>query len=566
MNIYKNSFVTVVVAALLLIACSAPAGQVSPASSTVEIEQLKISTEISPAPTDIQTTTMPQKSETAAAVTDTASTPMTQVPLQDALASLEPQDVFQNFYDITQIPRPSGQMDQIRQFLVSFGNGLGLETIVDDAGNVIIRKPAAEGMENRQGVVLQAHMDMVPQKEDEKEFNFTTDPIQAFVNGDYIVTEGTTLGADNGIGIAIIMAVLQSDTLQAGPLEALFTVDEETSMSGVNGLKPDILNGKILINMDSEDEGVFTIGAAGGEHAAIHSAYPQVPAPSDRIAYLVKVQGLKGGHSGMDINLGRGHATKILVRLLKASAGQFGLQLASLSGGTVSNAIPRDAAALVFIADSQVDAFLSFTRDFEATVQNELKAVEPDLSIDLTSVQAPPQVMDETFQKTLINALYGTPQGVLRMSDTVPGLVETSTNTGVTSAQDGKLEVDCTVRSSVDSELEDTAQMIASVWELAGYPVEFSGFYNGWPPDPESPILMKMKDAYLELYGEEAEVMAVHAGLECGTISGKYPDMDMISIGPSMNDVHSPSERLYIPSVEKVVRLLFEVLQNIPEG
>jgi dipeptidase D len=491
---------------------------------------------------------------------------MINVPLKDALESLEPQDVFQNFYDITQVPRPSGQMDQIREFLVNFGNGLGMETIIDDSGNVIIRKPAAAGLENRQGVVLQAHMDMVPQKEDGKEFDFTTDPIEAFVSGDTIVTEGTTLGADNGIGIAMIMAVLHSDTLQAGPLEALFTVDEETSMSGVNGLKPDALQGRILINMDSEEEGVFTIGAAGGEHAAIHSSYPQVPAPRDMAAYQVKIQGLKGGHSGVDINLGRGHATKILVRLLKEAAVPYGLRLASLSGGTVSNAIPRDAAALVYIADAQVDSFFSFAREFEATVQNELKAVEPDLSIELTAVQASTQVMDETFQKTLINALYGTPQGVLRMSDSVPGLVETSTNTGVTNAQDGKLEVDCTVRSSVDSELADTGQMIASVWELAGYSVEFSGFYSGWPPDPESPILMKMKNAYKELYGNEAEIMAVHAGLECGTIGGKYPDMDMISIGPTMSDVHSPSERLYIPSVDKVMRLLFEVLQSIPEG
>ncbi len=272
----------------------------------------------------------------------------------------------------------------------------------------------------------------------------------------------------------MIMAILQSETLQAGPLEALFTVDEESTMAGANGLKPDALRGKILINIDSEEEGVFTIGAAGGEHAAIHSTYPQVPAPAEMAGYQVKVQGLQGGHSGVDINLGRGHATKILVRLLK-EASAYGLRLASLSGGTVSNAIPRDAVGLVLIPNAQVDAFSSFAGEFEATVQNELKAVEPDLSIELTAVESPTQIMDESFQKTLINALYGTPQGVLRMSDSVPGLVETSTNTGVTDARDGNLVVDCTARSSVDSELADTAQMIASVWELAGYTVEFSG-------------------------------------------------------------------------------------------
>jgi dipeptidase D len=487
------------------------------------------------------------------------------IPLKDAFADLEPQGVFQNFYDITQVPRPSGHTDQIREFLVDFGQELGLETLVDEAGNVIVRKPAAPGLENRQSVVLQAHMDMVPDKDDDLAFDFTTDPIQAFVNGEYVVTEGTTLGADDGIGMAMIMAVLQSETLQAGPLEGLFTVDEETDMSGANGLPGDLLQGSILINLDSEWDGVFLIGAAGGGHVDITSSYPQVSAPADRISYQVKVQGLKGGHSGVDIHLGRGHAIKLLVRLLKGAVEPYELRLASLTGGTAANAIPREATAVVLLPDKQVEAFTEYVQTFEATIQAELSAVDPDLSVELVAVEPPAQVMDESFQPILLDALYANPQGVMRMSDALPGLVETSTNLGVVDVQDGHMEVICVPRSSVDSALEDVSHMIASVWELAGYEVELADYYPGWNPDPESPILGLMVATYQELYGQEPEVMAVHAGLECGVIGAKYPGMDMISIGPTLNDVHSPAERLYIPSVGNVMELLLEVLENVPE-
>jgi len=457
-------------------------------------------------------------------------------------------------------------MDQIRAFLVNFGQDLGLETVVDEAGNVIIRKPAAAGLENRQGVILQAHMDMVPDKDDDLVFDFETDPIQAIVSGDYVVTEGTTLGADDGIGMAMIMAVLQSQTLQTGPLEGLFTVDEETDMSGANGLKGDELQGTILINLDSEWDGVFLIGAAGGGHVNVTSSYPQVSAPADVVSYQVKIQGLKGGHSGVEIHLGRGHAIKLLVRLLKGAVDPYELHVASLTGGTAANAIPREAAAVVLLPDKQVEAFTEYAQAFDTTVRSELSAVEPDLSVELVAVESPAQVMDESFQAILLDALYANPQGVMRMSDALPGLVETSNNLGVVSAQDGQLEVFCAPRSSVDSALEDVSQMIASVWELAGYPVEFADYYPGWNPDPESPILSLMKATYQDLYGQEPEVMAVHAGLECGMIGAKYPGMDMISIGPTLTDVHSPAENLYIPSVGNVMDLLLAVLQNIPEG
>lgn len=489
-----------------------------------------------------------------------------EIALKDALGDLEPQDVFQNFYDITQIPRPSGHMEGIQAFLVSFGQGLGLETLVDEAGNVIIRKPAAPGLENRQGVVLQAHMDMVPDKDKDLAFDFTTDPIQAVVSGDYVVADGTTLGADDGIGMAIIMAVLQSQTLQTGPLEGLFTVDEETDMSGANGLKGGVLQGSILINLDSEWEGVFIIGAAGGGHVSVASSYPQVPAPADMVSYLVKVQGLQGGHSGVEIHLGRGgHAIKLLVRLLRGALEPYELHLATLNGGTAGNAIPREATALVLLREDLVQPLASYVQTFEATVQSELSAVDPDLSFELVAVEPPAWVMDERFQVILLDALYANPQGVMRMSDALPGLVETSNNLGVVNIQDGHLEVSCVPRSSVDSALEDLSQMIASVWALAGYQVTFADYYQGWKPDPESPILGMMKTTYQDLYGQEPVVMAVHAGLECGVIGAKYPEMDMISIGPTLDGVHSPAEKLHIPSVGRVMELLLEVLQNIPE-
>ena len=508
----------------------------------------------------------PKPSVTPTEAADEGDQSAVKVSFKDALEDLEPQDVFHNFYDITQVPRPSGQMEQIQAFLLSFGQDLGLETIMDEAGNVIIRKPASPGMENRKGVILQAHMDMVPAKDRDLDFDFATDPIEAFVSGDYLVTEGTTLGADDGIGMAMIMAVMQSKTLVSGPIEGLFTVNEETDMSGAFGLKQDALQGSILINLDSEWDGVFLIGAAGGGHISVSANYQQVPVPAELAAYQVEVQGLKGGHSGVDIHLGRGHAIKLLVRLLKGAIEPYELLLASINGGNASNAIPREAAAVVLLPEEQVESFTEYLQSFENTVKSELSAVEPDLSIELVEIEPPTEMIDQDLQLVLLDALYATPQGVMRMSDALPGLVETSNNLGVVAIQDGQIQVDCTPRSSVDSALEDVSQMVASVWELAGYEVELANYYPGWNPNPESPILELMNATYQEMYGKAPEVMAVHAGLECGMIGGKYPGMDMISIGPTLSDVHSPSERLLIPTVGHVMDLLLAVLENIPEG
>jgi dipeptidase D len=554
-TIRKTLVLTIAIGVLIISACSTPLALTNPAP---------IATQPAPAtqPTVVETQAIEPTSPPASTQLPSAPTSSEMILLKDALPNLQPQGVFQNFYAITHIPRPSGYMDQIRPFLVNFGEGLGLETVVDSAGNVIIRKPASPGMEERPMVILQAHMDMVAQPADGS-FDFYTEPIQAYVSGDYIVADGTTLGADDGIGIAMIMAILQSKTLQAPPLEAIFTVDEETTMSGATGLTSDELQGRTYINLDSETEGVFTIGSAGGEHINITTTYTQLPAPENMLAYEVSVSGLQGGHSGVDIDKGLGHATKLLVRLLKGAMPTHNLRISSLAGGTADNAIPTDAAALVFLPASQVDAFTRYVQDYEVTIQTELAATEPDLAVTLQAVDPPSQVMDETFQNSIINAVYGTPQGVLRMSDTVPGLVETSTNLGITSAQDGQMTITCFPRSSVNSEISDAAQMIASVWELAGYSAEIGNYFSSWTPNPDSPILALMQSTYQDLFGHDPQVGAVHAGLECGVISGIYPDMDMISIGPTLARVHTVDENLYIPSVQKVMDLVTTTLQSI---
>jgi dipeptidase D len=453
----------------------------------------------------------------------------------------------------------------VRDFLAQFGRDLGLETIVDDVGNVLIRKPAAPGRENRHGVILQAHMDMVPQKTPDSTHDFLTDPIAAFVDGEWVVADGTTLGADDGIGVAMAMAVLQGDEPPLGPIEALFTVNEEDGMDGALGLQPGVLQGDTLINLDSEDEGVFTIGSAGGDYIDIDTTYNQVAAPSAGAAYSVTVSGLQGGHSGVDIAKNRGHATKLLVRYLSPAVEQYGLRLASLAGGSAANAITTHAEALVVVPEDQVEAFVQSIPAYAAVVQAELAAVEPDLSVEATPATMPAQVMDEEAQRDLLDVLYGMPQGVVRMSDAVPGLVETSTNMGIVTSVDGQVAITCLPRSSVDTALDDVNQRIASVVNLADVPVTVSGRYSGWNPNPESPILLLMQDVYEELYGREPEVSAIHAGLECGTIASKYPGMDAISIGPTLQEVHTPNERLNVATVKALNDLLLATLQAMAE-
>ena len=491
------------------------------------------------------------------------------IPLKDALPSLAPQDVWQNFYDITQAPRPSGHMDQIRTLLVNFGKGLNLDTTVDEAGNVLIRKPASKGMENRAGVVLQAHMDMVAQKTADKDFDFLTDPIQAYVAGDWVHADGTTLGADDGIGIAIIMAMLQRKDLVAPAIEALFTVDEETTMSGMNGLGSDELHGSDYINIDSEVEGQFTIGSAGGMTVQSSLAYQgDVGGPINvsMSYYTVTVTGLTGGHSGLDINKGRGSATKLLVRALRPAGTSYGARLVSLQGGTAHNAIPTEASALVEMPVAEAPWFADYLKQYETTVRKELAATEPNLAVKFITATLPAiqEAMTPASQQRVLNVLYANPQGVLRMSDSVPGLVETSNNLGVVTTENGFVKATNLARSSVDSELTDAGVMVMSVWDLAGGQYAVTDQYPGWDPNPNSPLLALFEQTYKQLYGVDASYVALHAGLECGTVAGKYPQMDMISIGPTLVDVHSPTERLQVSTVPKVVDLLVEVLGQIP--
>jgi len=487
------------------------------------------------------------------------------VPLVDAVKVLEPRDVWQNFYELTRIPRPSRHEEKVRGFLARFGNDLGLETIVDGVGNVIIRKPPSKGMENRKGVILQAHMDMVAQMTAGKAHDFMKDPVQAYVEGEWVKADGTTLGADDGMGVAIAMAVLQSKKMATGPIDVLFTVNEEDGLDGVQGLMPGLLKGDILINLDSEVEGEFTIGSAGGEYANIKSTYPEVDLPAGMAAYHLTVNGLKGGHSGLDIHLGRGHAVKLLVRFLKEASRGYGLRLAQFDSGTAANAIPREASALVCIPRSRGNDFFKRVREYEGILRKELGAVETNLSVTAAPADLPARGMDEKAQRDLLDALYGSPQGVMRMSDVVAGLVETSTNTGIVHARDGKLEIACLTRSSVDTSIDDVGGMLSSIWELAGTDVRLSRRYPGWRPNPGSPIVRLMARIYGDLYGKEVGIVAVHAGLECSTIGAKYPNLDIVSIGPTMKDVHSPDERLFVPSVKKVASLLTETLEQIPE-
>ena len=564
-------------AVLLIAGCYQVLSAVMPASSPVLAALVSAPTVVT------QATAQPTAAGAAAstgAITGTAtvqptpkpgaSIPVTGgIPLKDALPSLSPQDVWQNFYNITQVPRPSGHMDQIRTFLVNFGKGLNLDTTVDEAGNVLIRKPASKGMENHAGVVLQAHMDMVAQKTADKDFDFLTDPIQAYVAGDWVHADDTTLGADDGIGIAVIMAMLQRKDLVAPAIEALFTVDEETTMSGMNGLGSDELHGSDYVNIDSEVEGQFTIGSAGGMTVESSLAYQGDTGGPINVAtayYTVTVTGLTGGHSGLDINKGRGSATKLLVRALWPAGTSYGVRLVSLQGGTAHNAIPTEANAIVMVPIEQARGFGDYLKKYETTVRRELAATEPNLAVKFITATLPtiPQVMSAASQQRVLDVLYVNPQGVLRMSDSVPGLVETSNNLGVVKTENGFVKATNLARSSVDSELTDAGVMVMSDWDLAGGQYAVKDQYPGWDPNPNSPLLALFEQTYKQLYGVDASYVALHAGLECGTAAGKYPQMDLISLGPTLVDVHSPTERLQVSMVPKVVDLLVSVLAQIP--
>ncbi len=480
------------------------------------------------------------------------------------IRDLEPKEVWKHFHALTRIPRPSKKEAGIIEYMKNFGQELGLETVVDDVGNVIIKKPATKGMENRKTVVLQGHLDMVPQKNSDKEFDFEKDPIVPVIDGDWVKADGTTLGSDNGIGVAAAMAVLESDDLKHGPVEALFTVDEETGMTGAFGLKPGLLDGEILINMDSEDEGELYVGCAGGIDISASKAYTPESVPSGHEAYRVSARGMKGGHSGMDIALGRANANKVMFRFLMQAEADLKIRLSEAEGGDLRNAIPRESHATVVVPAGAAEKFEKMVDGYQQICRNEFAETEPDLEFSCERAGAPQGVVPAEEQYRFIRAVFACPNGVQRMSQSMTGLVETSNNLAIARVKDGSFQVLNLTRSSVDSAKEATAWKIAAVFQLIGAEVELSGEYPGWKPDMDSPILKVCQEVYHREFGKVPEIKAIHAGLECGLLGGVYPGLDMISFGPTIRFPHSPDEKVEINTVKKFWEFLVAILKNVP--
>jgi dipeptidase D len=483
----------------------------------------------------------------------------------NGIEKLNPQVVWKYFSEILEIPRPSKKEEKIIAYLREFGEKHNLETLSDDAGNILIRKPASSGMENRCSVVLQSHIDMVCEKNSDVNHDFNTDPINAYIDGNWIKAKGTTLGADDGIGIAAQLALLASDSIKHGPIECLFTVDEETGLTGAFDLKPGFFNSKILINLDSEDEGELFIGCAGGMDTVITFPYETEKVPSDFKPFKLSVTGLKGGHSGDDIDKGLGNSIKIINRFLWKGNNKYDLRLANLDGGNLRNAIPREAFATFLVHYDDEQSMMNMFESLKNDIIEEFGNVEPNLSIEISSTEMPSGVIDEPTQYDLLNALYACPHGVIAMSNQIPGLVETSTNlASVKLIQDNQILVTTSQRSSIDSSKVDIANMVESVFRLANANVVHSDGYPGWAPNTNSQILNITKGAYQKLFDVEPVVRAIHAGLECGLFLEKYPSLDMISFGPTIKGAHSPDERLDIKSTEKFWKLLLDVLESIP--
>lgn len=485
--------------------------------------------------------------------------------MNNELLGLKPARLWYYFTQILQIPRPSKKEDRIVKYLVDFGRQHGLETLRDEIGNVLIRKPATPGMEKKKMVVLQSHVDMVCEKNNDVTFDFDNDPIQARIDGDWVKATGTTLGADDGIGVAAQLALLEAKDIQHGPIECLFTIDEETGLTGAFGLKPGFLKSSILLNLDSEDDGELFIGCAGGKDTVIEMNYNTEEVPSSHRALQLTVSGLLGGHSGDDISKGRGNAVKIMNRMLWHGEAHFGLRLANFKGGNLRNAIAREAVAAFVVPADKEKSFLDYVKLFTKQVKAEYKITEPDLMIDYELAEGLDLVMDSVSQGKLLNALYACPHGVIAWSAEIPNFVETSTNLASVMFTDTKVMITTSQRSSVESAKEDIGNMVASVFHLAGATVKHTDGYPGWKPNPESMIVDLTAKLYKELFNEEPKVLAIHAGLECGLIGDVYPEMDMISYGPTIKGAHSPDERLLISTVEKFWDLTVKVLEEIPE-
>ncbi|GFD79336.1 aminoacyl-histidine dipeptidase [Tenacibaculum sp. KUL118] len=484
--------------------------------------------------------------------------------MNSEIRNLEPKAIWKNFADLNAVPRPSKKEERVIQFMVDFGKKLNLETMVDKVGNVIIRKPASTGMEDRKTVVMQSHLDMVHQKNADTVFDFDTEGIKMFVDGDWVKADGTTLGADNGLGVAAIMGVLESTDIPHPAIEALFTIDEETGMTGAMGLEGGLLEGEILLNLDTEEDDEIGMGCAGGVDVTATRSYSEETTPENTIAYEISVTGLNGGHSGMDIIKGLGNANKIMNRLLFDGFTNFGLRVSEINGGSLRNAIPRESFSTVVIDAVSKEPFQFEIHELINNIKAEFSTLEPNLTIELKEIDTPETVMDLGVQEGLIKAVYAALNGVYRMSPDIEGLVETSNNIARIIVKDGAIKIGCLTRSSSETNKWDLANSLRSSFELAGFDVEFSGSYPGWLPNVNSEILKTVTNLYEELHNEKPIVAACHAGLECGILGQNYPEMDMVSFGPNIKGAHSPDERAQISSTQKFWNFLLEILKNTP--
>jgi dipeptidase D len=485
--------------------------------------------------------------------------------MDQKIRNTEPKVLWNHFADLNAIPRPSKKEARIVAFVIAFAKKHRLTYVVDEVQNVILKKPATAGMETRKTVVLQAHLDMVHQKNEATVFDFDKQGIQMKTTGDWISADGTTLGADNGIGVAAILSVLSATNIAHPALEALFTIDEETGMTGAMGLKAGLLTGEILLNLDTEDDDEISIGCAGGIDLTASSNYEEFTSPEDTTAFRLTIKGLQGGHSGMDIHKGFGNANKIIARILLDAYANFEASLASLKGGSLRNAIPRESQAILVVKNIFKEAFALEITQQVAVLKKELSAVEPDLEITLTPAKQPEKVMDVLAQKKLIQVLYATHNGVYAMSPSIPDLVETSNNLAQVNATEGRIEIACLTRSFSESGKMDMANALRCVFELADFKVTFSGDYPGWEPDTSTEILKILKELYEKLFQSSPKVMACHAGLECGILGTHYPSMEMISFGPNIRGAHSPEEKVSISSTQKFWTFFKEILKNIPK-
>lgn len=485
--------------------------------------------------------------------------------MNNEITTLQPQAIWANFYKLTQVPRPSNHEEKAREFMMNWAKENHIEAKIDECGNIIMSKTATPGMENRKGIILQGHLDMVPQKNEDTVHDFTKDPIQTYIDGEWVRAKGTTLGADNGMGVSAGMAILTATDIPHGPVEVLITATEETGMDGANGIKAGMLKGEILLNLDSEDEGELYVGCAGGIDSTIEFNYKEENIPAGHKAYRIGVKGLKGGHSGMDINLGRGNSNKLLFRFLKTYASELEIRISAVSGGSLRNAIPRESFAVITLPAANSARLLAALKASQVIYKAELSAKEPDLQTIAEEITTPAYVMDECVQERLTNAIIACPNGAMRMIDSMPDTVETSNNLAIIQSGKGKITVNTLLRSSVDTAKEALAQSLQCVFELAkADKICFDGAYPGWKPNPDSAILKEMQEVYHGLYGKIPAIKAVHAGLECGILGANYPHWDMISFGPTIRHPHSPDEKVNIESVGKFWEFLKATLKNIP--